>query len=126
MSKYDPLSRFLAKLTCDSKSMKFSEIDALVSGGLPQSAYDYRPWWANRYDGNDAQNKGWQSVGWESGDVDMKKEHVTFYRKIKHLADFEPASAKVPAGALSIEDAKKGLALKFGVTPDQIDINIRG
>ncbi|MGE8132470.1 DUF7662 domain-containing protein [Novosphingobium subterraneum] len=126
MSKYDPLARYLASLDSESVTMRFAEVNALVAGGLPQSAYDHRPWWANRHDGKDAQNKGWQSVGWETGDVDLKRGLVTFYREVKRLTDFGEVTPPAAAKALSIDEAKRGLALKFGVSPDQIDIHIRG
>lgn len=123
MSKYDSLARHLSEVEGDSILMSFSEINAIIPGGLPDSAYDYRPWWANRYDGHDAQNRGWQSVGWESADVDMKRERVTFNRVVKRRSDFK----EIPYNkALTIEEAKNGLALMFGVAPESIEINIRG
>ncbi len=122
MSKYDSLARHLSEIDGDSVTMTFAEIDKLLGGGLPQSAYDYRPWWANRHDGNDAQNKGWQSVGWESSDVDMKRERVTFNRVVKVRSDFLEVPFVKP---LTIEEAKRGLALKFDLLPEQIEINIR-
>jgi hypothetical protein len=123
MSKYDPLARFLAEIEEDSTTLSFDKISELVTGGLPQSAYDHRPWWANRFDGKGAQNEGWQSVGWESGDVDMEREKVTFSRVIKRRTDFKDAPYIKP---LTIEEAKLGLAAKFDVNPTQIDISIRG
>ncbi|CAH0497781.1 hypothetical protein [Novosphingobium sp. CECT 9465] len=126
MSKYDTLIHYLASLTSDSTTLKFAEVSALVPGGLPQSAYDHRPWWANRHDGKDAQNKGWQSAGWETADVDMVRQIVTFHRVGKRTGPPVLASNQGVLRPLSIAEAKEGLALKFGVSPDQIDINIRG
>lgn len=123
MSKYDGLAKYLAEIDGDSLTMSFSQINKLVTGGLPNSAYDYRPWWANRYDGNDAQNKGWQSVGWESSDVDMEGEKVTFNRVTKRRSDFQTAHL---SSGLSIDEAKRGLSARFGIPVEQIDINIRG
>jgi hypothetical protein len=123
MSKYDSLARRLAEIEGDTVTMSFSEVADLLTGGLPQSAYDYRPWWANRHDGNDAQNKGWQSVGWETADVDMKRQRVTFNRMVKVRSDFLEVPFVRP---LTIEEAKRGLALKFAISPDQIEISIRG
>lgn len=123
MSKYDSLARFLAELEADSVTLTFSRVGELVAGGLPQSAYDHRPWWANRSDGNGSQNQGWQSVGWESSDVDMDAQSVTFNRLIKRRSDFADVPYVKP---LTIEDAKKGLALMFNVDYTSIDIVIRG
>jgi hypothetical protein len=122
MSKYDGLARYLSERDEDSVSLSFDEVAALVQGGLPQSAYDYRPWWANRYDGKDAQNVGWQSAGWESADVDMKRKKVTFNRTFKTRSSFGADYVK----PLSIEQAKAGLAAAFHVSADKIEITIRG
>lgn len=122
MAKYDGLSRFLAELDEDSITLKFDKVSGLVTGGLPQSAYDHRPWWANRYDGNGAQNQGWQSVGWETRDVDMNRQTVTFNRAIKRRSDFKDAPYIKP---LTIAEAKAGLAASFSVSPESIEITIK-
>jgi hypothetical protein len=123
MSKYDPLSRYLTELDEDCVTLSFSFINGLIVGGLPASAYEYRPWWANRSDGRGSHNLGWQSVGWESSDVDMEEETVTFTRVVKKRADFKDVPFIKP---LSLEEAKQGLALMFNVDPISIDITIRG
>lgn len=122
MSKYDGLARFLSEQDADSITLSFAEVASHVSGGLPQSAYDYRPWWANRYDGKDAQNSGWQSCGWETSDVDMKREKVTFNRTFKTRSAFGDDFVK----PLTIEQAKAGLAAAFHVPAERIEITIRG
>lgn len=121
MSKYEPLSRYLAAHTRNAVTLTFSEINNLVQGGLPQSAYDHRPWWANRHDGRGAQNLAWQSVGWESGEVDMGRGTVTFTRVAERLPELTESLYVRP---LSIEDAKLGLAAKFGVDVSAITISI--
>lgn len=123
MSKYDSLARYLAELDDDSITLSFKQIDEILSDGLPQSAYDHRPWWANRNDGSRSQNQGWQSVGWESSDVNMDEQNVTFNRVVKKRADFKDVPYVKP---ISIEDAKKGLALMFNVDPKSIEITIKG
>jgi hypothetical protein len=123
MSKYDALARTLSELDGDSITLPFSRINELLPGGLPQSAYDHRPWWANRSDGSGSQSQGWQSVGLETSDVDMDAEKVTFNRVVKKQADFKDASYVKP---LSIEEAKQGLALMFNVDYRSINITING
>jgi hypothetical protein len=123
MSKYDSLARFLSEQSAETLTMGFDEVAKQVSGGLPQSAYDYRPWWANRHDGNDAQNKGWQDVGWETEGVDMKGQKVTFTRAVKTRSDFKDLPYVRP---LTLQEAKEGLALTFGVPVAAIEITIKG
>ena len=121
MSKYDSFAQFLRGQDGPSITMTFDQIERIVDGGLPGSAYDHRPWWANRYDGKDAQNLGWQSAGWETKDVDMAARRVTF---VKVKPTNAPEGAKVAAKSLTIDEAKKGLAAAFGVSPDAISITI--
>lgn len=121
MAKYDPLARYLTEQVSEVITLSFAEISAILGDELPQSAYDHRPWWANRYDGKDAQNLGWQSAGWETKDVDMKRERVTFVRTVKVRQDFTEAPHVKP---LTIEEAKRGLAENLGLRPENISITI--
>ncbi len=122
MSKYDPLAKYLSEQAGESVTLTFMKVNEILGGTLPRSAFQYRPWWANRFDGNEAQSAGWQSVGWETGDVDMKRQNVTFFRVIRNRDDFKDAPYVKP---LTVEDAKLGLAAKFGVPPTSIEITIK-
>ncbi|WP_155806049.1 DUF7662 domain-containing protein [Erythrobacter litoralis] len=121
MSKYQMLTQFLDEHRDDKVCMSFVSISELVEGGLPDSAFKHRPWWANRKDGSGSQNLAWQSVGWETKDVNMELDEVTFVR----VSDPSPAKSATGA-ALSIAEAKAGLAANFGVPEDAIEIHIRG
>lgn len=123
MSKYDPLARFLAVQETDSVTLGFDRVSEILGTNLPRSAFDYRPWWANRHDGNDAQNAGWQSVGWESKDVDMQRKLVTFFRQKKCDRGYKDVISAKP---LSIGEAKAGLSANFGVPAEAIEIIIKG
>lgn len=46
--------------------------------------------------------------------------------KFQPIAEVSPASANAGRGGLSIADAKKALAMTFGVRPEDIDIIIKG
>lgn len=121
MAKYQALTEFLDDLKQEKVTMSFESINDLVSGSLPDSAYKHRPWWANRKDGRGSQNLAWQSVGWETKDVDMDLDEVTFVR-IKEAV--EPRERNVTG--LSIAEAKAGLAANFGVPEGSIEIRIIG
>lgn len=121
MDKYEGLTSFLSDADQDRIVMTFEEINDLVSGQLPDSAFKHRPWWANRTEGRGSQNLAWQSAGWETRDVNMELDEVTFVR-VKRKA--EPVVAR-QNGGLTIAEAKAGLATMFGLSEDQIEINIR-
>lgn len=121
MSKYQGLSNFLSEIEGEKVVLTFEEINGLVEGELPDSAFKHRPWWANRTEGKGSQNLAWQSVGWETRDVDMELDEVTFVRVKPGAAPTVRASS----GALTIAEAKSGLARMFGISEDQIEITIR-
>ena len=94
--KYDALREFLATTRRDPVSMSFEEIDGLV-GGLPDSAYKYREWWANSPSHVGARD-GWISAGMRTGPVDMIARTVTFTR----------AGVKSPLRAASRTQGSRG------------------
>jgi hypothetical protein len=124
MAKYQALTSFLSEIDTNRVTISFESIDDMVGGELPESAYKHRPWWANRTEGKGSQNLAWQSVGWETRDVNMELDEVTFVKvKPRKPALSEPQTGVQP---LSILQAKAGLAANFGVSEDAIEISIRG
>lgn len=121
MSKYEGLTEFLADSLDDRIVLTFEEVNGLVHGSLPESAFKHRPWWANRTEGRGSQNLAWQSIGWETRDVDMDLDEVTFVR-VRPTADAVVAARQT---GLTIAEAKAGLAKMFGVSEAQIEISIR-
>lgn len=124
MSKYQALTEFLDEVADDKVVLTFESINDMIGGELPDSAFRHRPWWANRSGGRGAQNLAWQSVGWETRDVNMELDEVTFVRAVR--APGGAAGSRGGVAALTIAQAKAGLALNFGVSTDSIEINIRG
>ena len=62
--------------------MSFAEIGNLGID-LPKSAYDHRAWWANdRTTEHRPMRDAWLDAGWETEDVDMQGQTLTF-RKIR-------------------------------------------
>ena len=83
-SKYEPLLRQLEAAPADEPvSLTFTELDELV-GGLPPSAREHRPWWANTITHNRSQPKAWLGAGRRVTEVRMG-EAVVF-----SPADAEP------------------------------------
>ncbi|MEY4270250.1 MAG: hypothetical protein RLZZ58_1466 [Pseudomonadota bacterium] len=80
MGKYEPLTRLLRQTSKDELSTSFREIEDVLGFKLPASAREHRPWWANSRTGGHSQAKGWIGAGWETRDIDLRRERVRFVR----------------------------------------------
>ncbi|MCC6909857.1 MAG: hypothetical protein IT430_18130 [Phycisphaerales bacterium] len=93
MAKYDALRDELrrrgqpvtpAKAGVQSHSphritMTFAEIDQLIPGGLPNSAYTYQAWWADERDPKTHVHKlAWLEAGYRVERYDLAARTVTF------------------------------------------------
>ena len=77
--KYVPLTDKLTAAAHRGETvvrLTFDELAALV-GGLPNSAYHRRGWWANGYL---VQGKSWSAAGWRVRRVDLSEGWVSFGR----------------------------------------------
>jgi hypothetical protein len=78
MGKYRPLAQFLAGFKQDSWDASFEEIERILGFSLPPSAREHRAWWANQFRGNHSQAQGWNSVGWQTREIDQRRGRVRF------------------------------------------------
>ena len=126
MSKYQPLAEHL-KLHAKTKGLvnwkaQFQELEEILGFKLPNSAYNHAPWWANSSGGH-SQSSSWQDTGWLTADLDLENETVTFKPNPVSLIRGMKVIKTKP---LTIEEAKAGLAVNFGVNIKNIEIIIRG
>ncbi len=119
MSKYINLTLYLGQLDAGVWETTFQAVEEVLGFALPDSARQYREWWANQ---GRSQSLSWQGAGWKTTAVDLERERVTFL----YCADREGEDGEVPiVQKLTISDAKAGLAANFGVPIDAIEIHIR-
>lgn len=78
--KYAALSKHLADMDTSVQScvMTFTEIERLLNEKLPESAYEYRAWWAN--DPSKPHAAGWLAQGWKAKSLSMSEKRLTFVR----------------------------------------------
>lgn len=76
MMKYDGLREHLRTRAQSPWRANFSEVEALVSGGLPPSAYSHAAWWSNSHSHPEA--VAWLSAGWRTESVNLVARTVTF------------------------------------------------
>lgn len=73
--KYRPLYELLMSRHGDRLDIGFSEIDAVVTGGLPNSSAT-KSWWGNR--GGTRQSRAWLAAGYEVTSVDLTTRTARF------------------------------------------------
>lgn len=78
MSKYEPLTDFLAAGKRDALRMSFEEIEKILGFPLPPSKA-YRAWWSNN-PSNSVMTKAWLAAGYKTERVDVENGQVTFVR----------------------------------------------
>lgn len=79
MSKYEPLSHFLASTFGAAQRMSFAEIERILGFKLPKSAYEHQAWWSNNPTGH-SHARSWSDAGWRTEGVDLAGRKVTFQR----------------------------------------------
>jgi hypothetical protein len=77
MSKYEPLTRHLAKHQQARVPMAFDELERLLGFGLPPSARKHRAWWSNN-PSNSVMTKAWLAAGFQSEQVDLEGGRLVF------------------------------------------------
>jgi CBS domain-containing protein len=80
-SKYETLATFLQTLPSHISNVVITleEIESIIEGELPRTAYEHRAWWANDSVSH-VQSKQWLEVGWRVSSVNISQQRVTFSR----------------------------------------------
>ena len=77
--KYHRLYSHLRNRPAHTWRTTFSEIESILGFKLPASARRHRPWWANQTGGKGHSHAlAWTAAGWETADVDMDAETLSF------------------------------------------------
>lgn len=80
MGKYDPLGALLAKSSAKRVALTFKEIERILGGPLPASAYAHHAWWSNT-GGSHVQARAWLTRGFRTEQVDLAGEKLVFERE---------------------------------------------
>ena len=124
MSKYDRLGEHLSGLDRGtSHTLSFDRIEAILGLRLPRSARAYQAWWANQVGEGHVQSNAWLDSGWHTERLSLPHKHVTFTPVDTPRA---PKGARKPAKGLSIGQAKRAVALHYGLRAEQVEISLRG
>lgn len=81
--KYTPLENYLRNLP-ESQSevtLDFEQIEKILNGKLPSSAYESQAWWEHAKEGNHVSTRAWSNAGWTVGSLDVNQKWVRFLRE---------------------------------------------
>ena len=78
--KYRKLYSHLCELTTREWRTSFAEIESIIGFQLPPSARRHRASWAN--DHSQARPRAWLAAGWNTAEVNMSAETLTFQRNL--------------------------------------------
>jgi hypothetical protein len=79
MSKYFRLAAILSSKRHKEWRVSFAELERLLGGSLPASAYKYPAWWSNNPT-NNSMTTIWLNAGWRTEQVDVPGQTVVFCR----------------------------------------------
>lgn len=80
--KYTPLEKHLSALpesACEI-TLTFEQIEKILAGKLPPSAYEDRRWWDHETEGNHVTQRAWATAGWTVERLDVNAQWVKFVR----------------------------------------------
>jgi hypothetical protein len=92
MSKYAPLTTFLAESAQSEIPLGFAEIEGVIGHPLPASK-KYAAWWSNN-PSNNVMTRAWLAAGYQTERVDIAGERLVFRRTV------EGAGPRAVAGTL--------------------------
>jgi hypothetical protein len=80
--KYTPLEKYLSELPESTREMTltFEQIEKILAGKLPPSAYEDRRWWDHETEGNHRNTRSWFNAGWRVESLDVNARWVNFVR----------------------------------------------
>ena len=80
--KYTPLENYLRELPESQRevTLRFEEIERILNGKLPSSAYEDRRWWDHETEGNHVSLRAWANAGWKIESLDVNKKRVKLVR----------------------------------------------
>jgi hypothetical protein len=129
MSKYENLTTYLVEAGAEKSPLRlsFDRVEKIIGSPLPESARRYQAWWANQSGKGHSQAYSWACAGWRTTDLDLRNELVTFRYVAEEMAreHFDRQRSREPNDGISIDEAKRRLAVTFNVSPENVEIIVR-
>ena len=80
--KYMPLEKYLSDMPESMREihLTFEQIETILAGKLPASAYEDRRWWDHETEGNHRSKRSWSNAGWKVESLDVHEQWVKLVR----------------------------------------------
>jgi hypothetical protein len=80
--KYAPLEKYLSDIpgSTSAITLPFEQIEKILAGRLPPSAYEDRRWWDHETEANHVTPRAWAAAGWKVDRLDVEAKWVKFVR----------------------------------------------
>ena len=80
--KYLPLENYLRDLPESQRevTLDFEEVERILNGQLPASAYEDQRWWAHEKEANHVNPRAWANAGWRIESLDVEQKWVKLIR----------------------------------------------
>jgi hypothetical protein len=108
MSKYGPLTVFLAARHGRKVRMTFAEIEAVLGQKLPEKSKSVRAWWSNN-PSNNVMTKAWLAAGYRTAEVDVAGEVLSFVpQTAEGFGEMKQAEFEAPPKSTPADQKKEG------------------
>ena len=104
MSKYAALRDHLMALRTNRWDASFQAIEEVLGFSLPASARKHQAWWANQTTGGRTQCSGWMDAGWQTSNLNLASERITFERYGEGQSRADCTSFKPTKSSLDWDD----------------------
>jgi len=98
MPNYNLFQNYLKNHPTDKIDCSISQIEQIVVGQLPNSAYKYPAWWSNSP--THPLMKKILQIGWESRNLNLKTKTISFYKK-SNVKKVKKVSSKKKSNTIS-------------------------
>ncbi len=119
MSKYEPLTQFLAAQRAREVPMSFGEIERVLGFRLPEKASGIRAWWSNNAS-NNVMTKAWLAAGYMTERVDLGSRRLVFRKSAPAAAPVGTPS--IPARSIGFLDRIRAELGGSVTIPEGVDI----
>ena len=77
-----PLEKYLSELPKSTRAitLTFEQIEKILAGKLPPSAYETHVWWEKEKEGNHVTARSRSNAGWKVESLDVNAKWVKFVR----------------------------------------------